>query len=95
MDINNRYHYAHHKNFIDQVMFIVVNGFIPNDNNLLGMGGRSVKVSCIPVGHYEPAKKDSYKRAYDDNGGFSYPHIPENIERRKGELYWKKNIMWS
>ena len=38
LDINNRYHYAHHKNFIDQVMFIVVNGFIPNDNNLLGMG---------------------------------------------------------
>ena len=93
LDINNRYHYAHHKNFIDQVMFIVVNGFIPNDNNLLGRGGRSVKVSCIPVGNYEPAKRDSYKRVYDDNGGFSYPQIPENIERRKGELYWKNKTL--
>ena len=91
--VGKRYHYAHHKNFIDQVMFIVVNGFIPEKNNLLGMGGKSVKVSCIPVGDYEPAKRDSYKRVYDDEGNFTYPQIAENIERRKGELYWKNKTL--
>ena len=55
--IRKRYHYAHHKSYIDQVMFIVVNGFMPRDNNLLGDGGRSVKVSCIPIGDYVKAKK--------------------------------------
>ena len=64
-------------------MFIVINGFIPKDNNLLGNGGRSVKVSCIPVGKYEPASKNSYKRVYDDFGNFTYPSIEENILKKK------------
>ena len=72
-------------------MFIVVNNFIPKDNNLLGMGGKSVKVSCIPVGDYEPAKCDSYKQVYDDECNFIYPQIPENIE--KGNLYWKNKTL--
>ncbi len=33
-----RFHYAHHKNYMDQVMFIVVNGFVPFQNNLFGNG---------------------------------------------------------
>ena len=56
-DYEARYHMAHHKNYLDQVMFIVVNGFIPKYNDLLGNGGRCVKVSCIPVGNYEAARK--------------------------------------
>ena len=69
-------------------MFIVVNGFVPKDNNLLGNGGRSIKVSCIPVGNYEAARRNSYKRVYnDDERTFSYPQIDENIERVKGDLY--------
>ena len=57
--IGKRCHYVHHKNYMDQVMFIVVNGFVPHNNNLLGEGGRSIKVSCIPVGDYVKAYKDS------------------------------------
>ena len=81
--IVKQYHYAHHKNYIDQVMFIVVNGFIPHENDLLGNGGRSVKVSCILVGDYVKAKQNSYKRVTDDQGNFTYPQIPENIIRKK------------
>ena len=83
-DVGKRSHYAHHKNYIDQVMFIVVNGFIPHDNNLLGNEGRSVKVSCIPIGDYVQEKRDSYKRVYNDEGNLTYPQISENIERQKG-----------
>ena len=92
-DINKRHHYAHHKSFIDQVMFVVINGFIPKDNDIMGNGGRSIKVSCVPVGEYEKAKRDSYKRVYDDAGNFSYPHIPENLERKKGNLYWTNKTL--
>ena len=74
-------------------MFVVVNGFIPKDNNKMGIGGRSLKVSCVPVGDYEPAQRDSYKRVYDEEGGFSYPHIPENIERKNGNLYWTNKTL--
>ena len=51
----------------------------------MGNGGRSVKVACVPVGEYEHAKRYSYTRVYDDDGGYSYPHIAENLESRKGE----------
>ena len=51
--IDKQYHYVLHKNYLDQVMFIVVNGLIPEGNNLLGNCGRSVKVSYVPVGSIE------------------------------------------
>ena len=70
-----RYHTAFHKNYMDQVMFIVVNGFIPKDNDILGNGGRCVKVSCVPVGNYVAATKNSYKRVYNDDGSYGYPKI--------------------
>ena len=38
--VDKRYFYAPHKNYLDQVMFIVINGFILNNNDLLGNGGR-------------------------------------------------------
>ena len=78
-----RFHYAHHKNYMDQVMFIVVNGFVPFQNNLFGNGGRSIKVECIAVGEYEECKRSSYKRVTDEDGNFIYPKIPENIEKKK------------
>ena len=58
-NLDSRYHYAHHKSYVDQVMFIVLNSFIPKDNDLLGNGGRSVKISCIPIRGMEKAKRDS------------------------------------
>ena len=92
-DLDARYHYAHHKSHIDQVMFIVVNGFIPKDNDFLGNGGKSVKISCVPIGDIKKAKRDPYKRVYDDSGDFTYPHIRENLERRKGEMYWTNKTL--
>ena len=92
-DLDARHHYAHHKSHIDQVMFIVVNGFIPKDNDLLGNGGRSVKVSCIPIEDMEEEKRDSYTRVYDDSEDYTYPHITENLERRKGEMYWTNKTL--
>ena len=74
-------------------MFIVFNEFIPCDNKLLGNGGISVKVSCIPVGDYVKAKQNSYKRVTDDQGNFTYPQIQENIIRKKGEKYWKNKTL--
>ena len=48
-DVGKRYNYVPHKKYINQVMFIVVNGFLPKDNNILGNGGRCIKVSFVPV----------------------------------------------
>ena len=89
-----KYHYEHHKSYIDQVMFIVVNGFIPHYNNLLGEGGRSIKLFCIPVGDYVKAKQSSYKRVTDDEVYFTYPKIPENIIRKRVKILEKQDLMW-
>ena len=74
-------------------MFIVVNGFVPFQNNLFGNGGRSIKVECIAVGEYEECKRSSYKRVTDEDGNFTYPKIPENIEKKKGNYYWKNKTL--
>ena len=76
-------------------MFIVVNGFIPKDNDILGNEGRCVKVSCVPVGNYVAATKNSYRRVYNDDGSYGYPKISENIERKKGEMYWNNKTLCS
>ena len=49
-DVRKFYRYVNHKSYIDQVMFIVVNGFVPKENNLLVNGGICIKISCIPIG---------------------------------------------
>ena len=91
-DVGKGYHYAQNKNYIDQVMFIVVNVFVPKDNDLLGNGGRCIKVSCVPVGDYEKAKRNSYKRVYDDEEHYTYPHIPENMELKKENTIGKTKL---
>ena len=65
-NVGKRFHYAHHKNYMDQVMFIVVNGFVPFPNNLFGNGGRSIKVECIAIGEYEECKRSYFKRVTDE-----------------------------
>lgn len=35
------------------------------------------------------ATKDSYKRVYNSDGTYSYPKLPENLLRKKGEPYFK------
>ena len=54
----------------------LVNTTGPHENNLLGNGGISVKVSCIPVGDYDKYKITYYKQDTDDEGNFTYPQIP-------------------
>ena len=57
--------------------------FIPFDNNLFGKGGSSIKVECIVVRDYEECKRSSYKQVTDEEGNFTYPHIPENLEKKR------------
>ena len=35
------------------------------------------------------AKKDSYKRVYNDDGTYNYPRVAEIIIRKKGEFYFE------
>jgi hypothetical protein len=37
----------------------------------------------------QKAKKDSYKRVYQEDGTYHYPKIPENKLRMKGEMYFE------
>ena len=69
-------------------MFIVVNGSILIGNNILGKGGRCVKVGCVPIGKYEKAKRDSFCAEYDEEGNQTFPKIPKNMMRVKGQPYW-------
>ena len=70
-------------------MFIVINGFIPKDNDLLGNGGRSIKIACIPVGEMTKCTRTGYKRLYDEDGYYTCPQIPGNETKIAGEYYWE------
>ena len=91
--IDRRTFYAPHKNYLDQVMFIVINGFIPKDNDLLGNGGKSIKVACIPVGDMMECKRAGYKRVYDDEGNYTNPAIPGNETKIVGNFYWENKTL--
>ena len=80
--------YVHHRNHIDKCMYVVVTACVLNENNF-EMGGTAVPISCIRVGKYERAKKDTYKRVYKRSGGFHYPKILANLLRSKGQLYFR------
>ena len=55
----------------------------------MSKGGEAVKISLVRAGRMEPAQKDSYRRVYKQDGTFHYPKEPENLLRKKGELYFK------
>ena len=40
-------------------------------------------MDCIAVGDYEECKRSSYKRVTDEERNFTYPHIPENLEKKR------------
>ena len=80
--------YVHHKNHIDKYMYVVVTACVLNDNDF-EKGGKAERVSCIRVGKYVEAKKDTYKRVYRENGTYHYPKIKENRLRVKGNQYFK------
>ena len=77
-----------HKSHIHKEMLICTTAYLPHNNDM-ERGGMAYKVSMERVGKLLPAKRDSYKRVYNDDNTFSYPHIEQNIIRRKGELYFQ------
>ena len=78
-----------HKSHIHKEMYICSTGYLPHNNDITS-GGEAFKISMERVGKMVEAKKDSYKRVYnDDNTAFTYPKVPQNIIRHKGQLYFQ------
>ena len=91
--VNSWHHYVPHTKYLDQEIFTVVNGFIPNKNDNLGNESRSVKVWCVSVGSYEKVKESSYHRVYDDDRKFTCSKIIEHIMCQKGQKLDKIKIV--
>ena len=87
MGVNGKHAYAHHKSNVGKQMYIVMTGFSPTDNDFL-KGGTAHMISAVLVGKALPAKKDSYKRVYMEDGTFHYPKI--DISIRYFQLYAKE-----
>jgi hypothetical protein len=81
-------HEVHHKSSIDKIMGIASTAFAPYGNDIT-KGGTTYRVNLVRAGGMVAASRDSYKRVYRDDGTFHYPKEPENLLRRKGELYFK------
>ena len=75
-------------------MFIVVNGFIPIGNDILGKGGRCVKVACVPIGEYRNATKDSYSAEYDEEGNQTYLKKREYDACKRATILAKYDTGW-
>jgi hypothetical protein len=79
---------VHTRTHIDKCMAIASTAFVPHDNDIT-KGGTAEKLSLTRVGYMKKAAKDSYRRVYHDDGTFTYPKIPENKLRTKGEPYFE------
>ena len=80
-------YYAHHKSHFNKIMYVVVTAFVPIENDI-NKGGITIPVACVRVGREVEAQKNSYKRVYKDDGSYHYPPLPENLLRKKGEMYF-------
>ena len=74
-------------------MFIFINGFIPNNNDLLGNGGRSIKVAFIPIEEMTECKRTGYNRVYDEECNYTCPQITVNETKKTGEFYWENRTL--
>ena len=86
--VTRQFHSVHHKSHIEKVLCLATTGFLPFNNNI-NEGGRSVKIHLQRAGGLVPAKKDSYKRVYKQDGTYHYPQVPQNRLRVAGELYFE------
>ena len=82
-----RHNTTHHLSHMHKVLIIAATGYIVKDNDIEA-GGNAIRLCFDRAGRMIQAKKDSYKRVYYDDGSYSYPRIPENKLRSKGEYYW-------
>ena len=80
-------YYTRHKSHIHKEMFAVFTAFVLNENDIT-KGGDPIQVDCVRIGKMLPAKRDSYKRVYRDDGTYHHPHLPENKLRSKGQEYF-------
>ena len=69
-------------------MYAVFTAFALNENDIT-KGGTPIMVDCVRIGKELPAKKDTYKRVYKENGTYHYPKLQQNQLRKKGELYFE------
>ena len=70
-------------------MYICTTAYLVTDNEIT-KGGLGFKISMERVGRMLAAKKDSYKRVYNNNStAFRYPKVPENLLRKKGDSYFQ------
>ena len=68
-------------------MMSVTSGYLIQGD--MSQGGTAVKIDFSRCGREEPAKKDTYKAVFDDDGKRSHPKIESNKLRVKGELYFR------
>jgi hypothetical protein len=69
---------THHKNHIQKELCIVVTAYMLGPDNNITKGGKAYQIACVQVGSMVKAKKDSYKRVYNNDRTFHYPVIESN-----------------
>lgn len=80
-------YYTRHKSHIHKEMYAAFTAFAPNENDIT-KGGIPIPVDCVRIGRMLPAKRDSYKRVYKEDGTYHHPQIEANKLRTKGQLYF-------
>ena len=82
------FHRIHHKNSVDKLLVICAIAYAPTGNDPRS-GGWGYKLLMSRAGGKVKAKKNTYKRVYNDDGTFHYPQIEENLIREKGKEYFE------
>ena len=67
-------------------MYIMVTRYEVLDNDKKKTSNE-FPVALVRVGKFIQAKKDTYKRVYNEGGTYHYPQIPKNILRCTGYPY--------
>ena len=60
-----------------------------HDGNDITCGGTAVPIALVRVGKMVTAKKDTYKRVYNQDGSYTYPKLEQNLLRHEGTEYFQ------
>ena len=82
------YHRIHHKHSVKKLLTICAIAIDPWKNDLR-RGDTAEKVCITRCGGEMKATEDSYSRVYVEDGSYTYPRLPENQLRKKGEEYFE------